>query len=98
MLIKFMISLGIVMVLLFSDKDSFQNILYLSSRILLLTVFLLIDKKIRDYPTIMDNIFIAVLVVFGVMLTDENIHFEGPSLYAYWLPYQVIYIVISIIH
>lgn len=98
LLIKFMLSFGIVMVLLFSEQYNFQNILYLVSRLLLLTIFLVVDKRIRKYPLLIDNIFIAVLVVFGMILTDENIQLEGPVLYAYWLPYQVMYIMISIIH
>lgn len=63
-----------------------------------MTTIVILDSLSKKYFTVLNNLLPIILFALGISLIKENMSFKEPRMYDLWVPYQMLYFIVSIVH
>ena len=88
----------IVALLLGSDLSDKSNVTFILFRLFLFVIIAVFDTLVQKNFTVLNNFLPFFMVVLGLVFIKENTGLEHPTIFPFWVPYQMLYFLFSIVH
>ena len=88
----------LILFVLKMDLSEKSNMTFFAGRLATMSAIALLDSLSRKYRLVLNNLLPIFLLTLGISLIKENLSYKEPRMYDLWVPYQMMYFLVSIIH